>query len=160
MHLNRWGVRLGLAAMIFIGALACRTADVFVAQATVTPTRTPRPTFTPLPPPTNTPAPSPTNPPPPTVVPKTPTRTPTRRPPTPKPPAPPPAAPQPTAVPASTYEYHVNPPHGVTDNTRRCEHSGMTYFKATVYKSAHCRGFGGHRRLDSHPFGRIALAIK
>lgn len=134
MHLNKWGSRLALA-LVFVGALACRTADVFIAQATVTPTRTPRPTFTPLPPPTNTAAPLPTVPPtlPPTVavvVPKTPTRAPTARPPTARPPtqppvALPPAQPQPTAVPVSTFEFHVNPPS--------CVHAGNAYIKGIVY---------------------------
>ena len=31
MHLNKWGLRLGLAALVLLGALACRTADFFVA---------------------------------------------------------------------------------------------------------------------------------
>ncbi len=130
MYLKKWGPRLALA-FIFVGALACRTSDVFIAQATVTPTRTPRPTFTPLPPPTNTAAPLPTVPPPPptvAVVPtKPPTPRPTARPATPRPPTQPPAPPpaQPTAVPVSTFEFHVNPPS--------CVHAGNAYIKGTVY---------------------------
>ncbi|MBI4785436.1 MAG: hypothetical protein HY782_00085 [Chloroflexi bacterium] len=128
MDLTKWRLRFALAALIFAGALACRTADVFVAQATVTPTRTPRPTFTPLPKATNTPVPTPV---PPTPVPPTsaPTRTATRRPPTatPRPPtAIPPPVVQPTAPPpVSQYEFHVNP--------ATCSHSGLTYIKGTVY---------------------------
>lgn len=114
-----------LAAMLLVGALACNIADTFIAQATVTPTRTPRPTFTPLPKATNTSIPSPTSPPP-TLAP---TRTPTRRPATPRPPTPkPPVAqpPAPTAAPVSQYEFHPNPP-------LPCVHSGLTFLKGTVY---------------------------
>ena len=128
MYLNKWGMRLALAALIFLGALACRTADVFVAQATVTPTRTPRPTFTPLPKVTDTPV--PTIPPPPTTAPPTPvpSRTPTRRPPTARPPtAVPPPVVQPTAPPApvSRMAYGVNAAY--------CSHSGSSYIKGKVY---------------------------
>lgn len=129
MYLNKWGPRLVLA-LVVVGALACRVADTFVAQATATPTRTPRPTFTPLPPPTNTAAPLPTVPPPTVaIVPtKAPTPRPTARPPTARPPTQPPAAPppaQPTAVPVSAFEFHVNP--------ASCVHSGNAYIKGTVY---------------------------
>jgi len=121
MHL-KWGTRLMPAAMLLVAALACRTADVFIAQATLTPTRTPRPTYTPLPPPTDTPVPTDTATPEPTA---TATRRPTARPPTPRPPTP---IPQPTAPPAPTvspFEFHVNPP--------TCAHAGQTYIKGTVY---------------------------
>ncbi len=116
----RWGMRGGIAAILFVAVLACRTADVFIAriEVTVTPTRTQRPTLTPLPQVTDTLVP--------TVTPTpAPTGTPTRRPPTPRPPTlkPPPAAPQPTV---SSYEFHVNPP-------LPCAHSGLTYLKGTVY---------------------------
>ena len=118
----KWGTRFVIVAMIFVAVLACRTADVFIAQATLTPTRTPRPTYTPLPPPTDTPAPTDTPTPEPTA---TATRRPTARPPTPRPPTP---VPQPTAPPAPTaspFEFHVNAP--------TCSHAGNTYIKGTVY---------------------------
>lgn len=118
----KWGMKAGLAAMLCVAVLACRTADVFIAaQPTVNPTRTLRPTITPIPPATDTPVPTQT---------ATPARTatPTRRPlaPTPRPPTPKPqptAAPQPTVSP---YEFHVNPPSP-------CTHSGLTFLKGTVY---------------------------
>lgn len=118
---DKWGLRGAIAALLFVGMLACRTADVFIAQVqpTETPTRTPRPTLTPLPQPTDTPVPTLTATP-------APTGTATRRPPTPRPPtAKPPviiAPPQPTV---STMEFHTNPVS--------CSHSGQTYIKGTVY---------------------------
>ena len=115
----KWGTRIALATLLFMAVLACRTADVFIAQATRTPTRTPRPTYTPLPPPTDTPTPTET------ATPK-PTATATRRPPTPRPPT---RVPQPTAPPAPTvspFEFHANPP-------LPCSHSGLTFLKGTVY---------------------------
>ena len=129
MVLKHWGARLALVALLFAGALACRTADVFLAQApTTTPTRTPRPTFTPLPPPTDTPAPTATTPPEPTAVP---TKRPTARPlprPTLRPaptPVPPPAAP--TTPPQPQFQYAANPPV--------CTHAGNQYIKGRVYDS-------------------------
>ena len=115
----KWGTRIALATLLFVAVLACRTADVFIAQATLTPTRTPRPTYTPLPPPTDTPTPTET------ATPK-PTATATRRPPTPRPTT---RVPQPTAPPPPTvspYEFHANPP-------LPCSHSGLTFLKGTVY---------------------------
>ncbi len=124
MHLNKWGIKLIPAVLLFVGALACRTGDMFIAQATATPTRPPRPTFTPIPPPTDTPVPTDTSTPEPTA---TATRRPaaTRKPvvPTPKP------APQATPVPQPTvspYEFHANAP-------APCTHAGNTYLKGTVY---------------------------
>jgi hypothetical protein len=121
MDLNKWGTRLVFAVMLLAGALACHTTDVLLAQATVTPTRTPRPTLTPVPSATATLVPTMTATP-------APTSTPTRRPPTPRPPTakPPTAAPQPVNQPTvSTMEFHVNPP--------TCAHSGDTTIKGTVY---------------------------
>ncbi len=124
MFLKHWGARLALVALLFAGALACRTADVFLAQApTTTPTRTPRPTFTPLPPPTDTPAPTATTPPEPTAAPtKRPTARPlprpTLRPPTPVPP--PPAAP-------------TTPPYQFTSANKNCFHSAQTFIQGTIY---------------------------
>ncbi len=119
------GMRFVLVFILFVGALACRTSDIFIAEVTVTPTRTPRPTFTPLPTMTNTPLPLPTD----TFTPA-PSATATKKPATPRPPTakpptavpPPPAAPQPTVSP---YEFHANPPS--------CTHSGLTFIKGTVY---------------------------
>ncbi len=133
----RLGAKLVVAAVLLAGAAGCGGNVPFIAQATATATRTPRPTFTPMAQPTNTFVPLPTTAPTlaplgPTTAPtkpKTATRTPTKKPPTPKPAtAVPPTAVVPTVPPApvaSTMEYHVNPP--------RCEHSGMTYIKGTVY---------------------------
>ena len=103
MQLKHWGARLALGALLFAGALACRTTDVFVAQATIVPTRTVRPTFTPLPPPTRTPPPTATVPPSPTP---TPTRRPTTRP-TPRPPTPVPPPPQATQPPKPQFQVQV-----------------------------------------------------
>lgn len=121
---SKWGMRPALAALLFFAVLACRTTDVFIAQATVTPTRTPRPTYTPIPQATDTPVPTETATP-------APTATPTKRPSTPRPPTPKPptAVPQPAATPQPTvspYEFHANPP-------LPCTHSGLTYLKGTVY---------------------------
>ncbi len=130
MNLTHWVVRLMLGCVLVLTALACQSADIFVAQfkPTATPTRTVRPTFTPIPP-TATPVPPTAVPP--TAVP-TATRTPTRRPPTPRPPTavPPPvvAAPQPTAVPVSRMEYAANP--------ATCVHSGGQYIKGKIYDSS------------------------
>jgi hypothetical protein len=118
----KWGMRFAIAAIIFAAILSCRTADVFIAQVTLTPTKTPRPTYTPLPPPTDTPAPTDTATPEPTA---TATRKPTARPPTPRPPTPRPQPTAPPAPPVSQFEFHVNPP--------TCAHSGQTYIKGTVY---------------------------
>ena len=127
MNVKHWGARLVLGALLFAGALACRTADVFVAQATVTPTRTPRPTFTPIPPPTATAVPP--TPVPPTPVPPTraPTRAPTRVPTKPPTQPPPPPPPQPTAVVAKM-------PYGTANIS--CAHSGNQYIKGRVYDSS------------------------
>jgi hypothetical protein len=125
MQFKRWGARLALGVLLFAGALACRTTDVFLAEATTDPTRTPRPTFTPLPPPTNTPAPAATVPP--SVTPKPTVRAtarPTTRPPTsiPKPAATP--VPQP---PAPAYQYAAA--------SYKCEHSGGSWLKGHVYEN-------------------------
>lgn|SRR5574341_381866 len=118
--LRHWGARLALGAMLFAAALACRTADVLVAQAPKpTSTRTPRPTFTPLPPATDTPEPTPTNPP-------TPTRRPTPRP-TPRPTARP-TLPPPPPPPAAT-----TPPYRYQSANKGCEHSGQTFIQGTIY---------------------------
>jgi hypothetical protein len=121
MQFKHWGARLALGALLFAGALACRTTDVFLAQATLVPTRTPRPTFTPLPPPTDTPEPTAT-------VPPSPTPAPTKRPATPKPrptntPIPPP--PQATQPPKPQYRYK--------SANKGCEHSGQTFIQGTIY---------------------------
>ena len=121
MDLNKWGMRLVFAVMLLAGVLACHTTDTLLAQATVTPTRTPRPTITPIPTMTATPVPTMT-------ATAAPTSTPTRKPPTPRPPTakPPPTAPKPVNQPTvSTMEFHVNPP--------TCTHSGLTFIKGTVY---------------------------
>ena len=111
-----------LSAILVVTVLACQSADLFVAQATVVPTRTPRPTFTPIPPPTNTLVPTQTAPPASTATAtKKPTLRPTAKPPTPKPQA---VAPPPPTV--SPYEFHANPP-------LQCTHSGHTFLKGTVY---------------------------
>lgn len=117
------GKRLALLFILIGIALACRTADVIVAEATLTPTRTPRPTRTPVPTDTATAVPTDT----PTEAP---TDTPTRKPvvvrprtPTPKP------APQPVNTPGPTVsnmEFHANAPFP-------CTHAGNTYIKGTVY---------------------------
>jgi hypothetical protein len=119
MRFKHWGGRLALGAVLFAGALACRTTDVFLAQATLVPTRTPRPTFTPLPPPTDTPQPTATIPPTPTPT-RRPTARPTARPPT---PVPPPA--QPTQPPLPQFRYKVA--------NKGCEHSGQTFIQGTIY---------------------------
>ncbi len=125
MILKYWVSRLVLGVLLFAGALACRTTDVLLAQATTIPTRTPRPTFTPLPPPTDTPEPTATNPPTSTPVPtRRPTARPTPRPPTPVPP-PPPAAP--TTPPQPQFQYAANP--------AICTHAGNQYIKGRVYDS-------------------------
>ena len=92
MQMKQWGIRLALGFVFCVGALGCHLTDTFLAQATVTPTRTRtvKPTFTTIPSPTVTPIPpTPT----PTLT-ATPTRRPTPRPPTKptptRPPAPPP----------------------------------------------------------------------
>jgi hypothetical protein len=110
-----------IAAILLAATLACQSADLFVAQATVTATRTPRPTFTPIPSATNTFVPTQTA----TRAPTTtatsrPTLRPTAKPPTPKPQA---VVPPPPTV--SPFEFHVNPP--------TCAHAGQTYIKGTVY---------------------------
>jgi hypothetical protein len=113
------GTRPVLAVMLLVAVLACRSADIFLAQATAITTRTPRPSFTPIPKATDTPIPTKTATP-------APTATSTRRPPTPRPPTP---KPQPTSPPQPTvspYEFHVNPPFP-------CTHSGLTFLKGTVY---------------------------
>lgn len=122
MDLNKRGTRLAFAIMLFAGALGCHITDTFLAQATVTPTRTPRPTLTPIPSATATQVPTMTATP-------APTSTSTRRPATARPPT---AKPPPTAAPVnqptvSTMEYHVNPP--------TCAHSGDTTIQGTVYLS-------------------------
>ncbi len=125
MYANKWGIKLALAAIMMLGALACDAGTFVSLVAEPTPTRTPRPTFTPIPTITNTPQPTRTNTPIPTVAPtKTATRRPATKVPT-KPPTPKPAA---TAVPQpvlSQFEFHVNPVS--------CSHAGNTYIKGTVY---------------------------
>ena len=82
MQLNK-KMCLVSAAMLALAALACQPAALFVAQATVVPTRTPRPTFTPIPSATNTLVPTQTATPAPTATAtKKPTLRPTTRPPT------------------------------------------------------------------------------
>ena len=120
MQIKHWAARLALGAVLFAGALACRTADVFIAQATLIPTRTPRPTFTPIPSPTATAVPTATVRPSPTATRKPtprPTPRPTARPPTPIPP--PPAA---TVFPYTFHAYFD-----------KCEHSGIAYIKGSVF---------------------------
>lgn len=124
MWSNKWVRTLAFAAMLLVGAMACNGSELLIALATVTPTRTPRPTFTPVPTATVIPTVAPTI----TATP-VPTRTATRRPPTarprtntPKPPPQPTAPPQPTV---SAMEFHVN--------VLPCTHSGLTFIKGTVY---------------------------
>ncbi len=124
MQLKHWGARLALGALLFAGVLACRTADVFVAQATTVPTRTPRATFTPLPLATDTPQPTaPSSP-----TPK-PTLRPTARPATRPPPTavPKPVA-QPTSPPAPQFRYK--------SANKGCEHSGQTFIQGTIYSGS------------------------
>jgi len=126
MQFRHWGIRLALGFVFCVSALGCHLTDTFVAQATITPTRTRtvKPTFTPIPP-TSTPVPpSPTALPSPTLKP---TVRPTPRPPTKPPPTKPPAPPPPSGPTASPYEWHVNPPG--------CEHSGLTYIKGAIYSN-------------------------
>jgi hypothetical protein len=126
MQLKHWGARLALGLIFIAGALACRTSDIFLAQATTVPTRTPRPTFTPLPPPTDTPEPTATIPPSPSPKPAVrPTVRATARPATPVPP-PPPAAP--TTPPQPQFQYAANP--------ASCTHAGNQYIKGRVYDSS------------------------
>lgn len=121
MDLKHWGARLALGLVFVAGALACRTSDVFIAQATAIPTRTPRPTFTPLPPDTDTPVPTPTFPPSPTPSPTRRRATPRPRPTnTPIPPPPPP--PQPTT-----------PQYRYKSANKGCEHSAQTFIQGTIY---------------------------
>ena len=126
MDLNNRVMKIALAGVIFVGTLACNATDILIAQATMTPTRTPRPTFTPIPPATHTPVPTETATPIPATPTVPPTNPPTARPPTARPatatPRPPTAVPPPTVSP---YEFHVNPP--------TCSHSGKTFIKGTVY---------------------------
>jgi len=124
MQFRHWGIRLALGFVFCVSALGCHLTDTFVAQATITPTRTRtvKPTFTPIPP-TSTPV-----PPSPTALPSPPlkpTVRPTPRPPTKPPPTKPPAPPPPSGPTASPYEWHANPPG--------CEHSGGVFVKAKVY---------------------------
>lgn len=110
--------------VLVLSGLACQVTNQLIAQAPVTPTRTPRPTFTRIPPPTNTPEPTFTATAAPTQPPATSTKPPTPRPTTPKPP---PTATKPVVIQptVSPYEFHVNSPS--------CAHSGLTYIKGTVY---------------------------
>ncbi len=124
MLVNKRGMLIALV-IACVSILACDATQVLkLAQATATPTRTPRATFTPLPTATNTPV--PTQPPTATKPPPTATVRPaTARPPTARPataaPKPPPVV-QPTTSP---YEFHANPP--------TCSHSGLTFIKGIVY---------------------------
>lgn len=137
MHLNKWRLRLAMA-LVFMGALACRTADVFIAQATVTPTRSPKPTFTAAPKPTDTSAPLPTSTqaslppiaaPLPTKAPtKAPTRAPTRAP-TPVP-IPPTAVIPPTVLPSPTFL-----PVEFGQETRACIFADTQTIQGKVYTS-------------------------
>lgn len=141
---NKWGIRLAMAGMFFLVVLACSSpTELFIAEATATSTRTPRPTFTPLPKATDLPTLMPTLPPPPTSAPatqvsvKATAKPPTAKPPTAKPAAtkaptqapvvqptsPPP--PPPTAAPR--FEYAANP--------ASCAHAGNQYIKGRVYDS-------------------------
>lgn len=147
MILKHWVARLALGVMLLIGALACRTSDIFLAQATVIPTRTVRPTFTPLPPPTDTPAPTATIPPSPTAKPTArPTLRPTARPPTPKPPPPPPAPVAQPTLPQLRYK----------SSFKDCIHSGQTFIEGHVYDNA--GGFlnGVTVAMSGSPDGAIA----
>ena len=142
MQLKHWGARLALGALLFAGALACRTADVFIAQATIVPTKTPRPTFTPLPPPTNTPEPTATPQPSPTA---------TRRPPTPRPrptntPVPPPPPPPQPTVPQYRYK----------SANKGCEHSGQTFIQGTIYDKAGNHINGVTVVMSGSPDGPVA----
>ena len=125
MQVNHWGIRLALGFVFCFGALGCHITDTFLAQATITPTRTRtvKPTFTPIPPSPTPVPPSPTAPPSLTRLPPTATRRPATKPPPTLPPAP--TQPRPPGPTTSPYEYHVNPP--------MCGHSGLTYIKARVY---------------------------
>ncbi len=149
MHLSQWGMRLALA-VVLLGVLACRTFDVFIAQATLTPTptRTVRPTFTPVPPDTSTPVPTNTR-----VVPTKAPPAPTRRPATARPPTPKPAtaAPvvvqQPTQPPKPAYEFSLIPascpssdpdgPCNVQGGGVQCHHSGSKHIKVLVFNDVH-----------------------
>jgi hypothetical protein len=126
-------MRMAVIAALFLATLACRTANVFIAQATEVPPPPPtrsRPTFTPNPTATDTPLPTKT------PLPTT-TRRPTARPPTPRPPTPipipQPVAVAPTAIPAptvSTMEFHAR--QLGCSNPTITTNSG-TFLKGTVY---------------------------
>ncbi len=137
--MNKGWIRLVLALAVFATVLACRTSDLLIAeQPTNTPTRTPRPTFTPLPKATNTEVPTL---PPPTVAP---TKAPTAKPATAKPPtAKPPTAKPPTAVPVVVQPTAVPMQYG--QNTGQCQHAGNQYVKGRIYDSqdASANGVGG-----------------
>lgn len=139
MQFKNWAARIALGILFFAGVLACRVTDELIAQGpTVTPTRTPRPTFTPIPLPTQTTAPSPTAPPtnpPPTLKPPTlrPSPIPTKRPNT----APPPQPTSPAKPTTSPFQYAANP--------ATCVHAGNQYIKGKVYdsKDPNANGVGG-----------------
>jgi hypothetical protein len=126
MKFQERGVVFAVGLLILMVMLACRVTDTFIAQgSTATPTRTPRPTFTPFPPPTDTPIPLP-----PTIPPASPQ--PTQKPPTVRPspvptkkilPTVPPAT-QPAAPTAFPYTYHAY--------LQSCVHAGDTYIKGSV----------------------------
>ncbi|MCL4394711.1 MAG: hypothetical protein M1482_07895 [Chloroflexi bacterium] len=123
MRLKHWVSRVALGLVLVAGALACRTTNVFLAEATKVPTRTPRPTFTPMP--TETFTPVPTNTPLPTAT-KVPTRRPTARPrPTNTPVPPPTAIPQPTT-----------PQYRYKSANKGCDHSGQTFIQGTIYDTS------------------------
>jgi hypothetical protein len=167
MHLTR-GTTLVLYAVIFAGLLACRTSEVFIAQATITstPTRTARPSFTPVPSSTSTVV--PTVPPPPTAARTATKRPPTPRPPTPKPPTavPQPVAPAgPTQPPKSAYEFkfiprtcEANDPDGPCNSPGGiwCHHSGSKHIKVVVFNDVHdpnSQRQGGKVRYSISPDG-------
>lgn len=124
MQMKQWGIRVALGFVFCVSALGCHLTDTFLAQATITPTRTRtvKPTFTTIPSPTVTPIP----PTPPLTLTSTPTRRPTPRPPTRTPTRPP----APTAVPQPT----VSPFQYATANVG-CVHAGNQYIKGRVYDS-------------------------
>lgn len=125
--MKQWGVRLALGFVFLIGALGCHLTDTFLAQATLTPTRTRivKPTFTPVPSATATQP--PTAVPSPTKLPPTATRRPATKPPPTKPPVVVPTSPPPPP-PVSQMQYG-------TANLK-CEHAGNQYIKGRVYDSS------------------------
>ncbi len=139
MNVKRLATIAMLALCILMAASGCGVRLVAKADPTLPPTRTPRPTFTPRPQETDTPqatdTPQVTDTPQPTDTKAAPTAKPTVKA-TAKPvvkatnPPPPPA--QPTTPPQPTKS-----PYMYSYVSQKCEHSGGTYIKVTVFSDYH-----------------------